>query len=77
MPVQLSRSRETGAILWNKTCEVCAAPASFGYNCSPVRGVGMILAGQRDEGYRRLGQWYCAEHRPDRPAPAAAQESLF
>ena len=77
MPVTLTRSRQTGAIFWNKTCEVCSGSASFGYNCHPTRGIAMILAGQREEGYRRLGQWYCAEHRPDRPAPAPAQEGLF
>ena len=78
MPVQLTRSRSTGAIYWNKTCETCGSDrAPFGYGCQPVRGVGLILEGKRDEGYRRLGQWYCAEHRPDRPAAAPVQEGLF
>lgn len=78
MPVELTRSRQTGAVYWNKTCEVCGSDrAPFGFNCHPTRGIAMIFEGNREAGYARLGQWYCAEHRPNRPAPAAAQEGLF
>jgi hypothetical protein len=79
MPVRLTRSRETGAVFWHQTCEEpgCTAPAPFGFDCYPTKGLALILAGKREEGYRRLGRWYCGAHRPNRPAPAPAQEALF
>lgn len=80
MPLQLTRLRATGAVIWNATCETCGAPAGFGYDVHARKGLGLIADGKRDEGYRWLGRWYCAEHRPDRPAPrveAEPAEALF
>jgi len=82
MPVQLTRDRTTGAIHWHKTCEKCGADnASWGYGVSAYEGLALILAGERERGYRKLGRWYCYEHRPEPPVPGAPpspeQAALF
>ena len=41
-------------------CLVCGAYACFGFDCD-------LLAKPEP----RLGRWYCAQHRPEKPAPPA------
>ncbi len=74
MPITLTRSRDTGAIFWNHTCEACGQPAAFGVDCFPRAGLDLILAGERERGYRKLGRWYCGEHRPPSPHQPAPQQ---
>ena len=77
MPVQLFKSRSTGAIRWETTCDVCGADAIQSVGCFPGIGLKLIMDGKREEGYAKLGKWYCADHVPGRPLSEPDQGALF
>lgn len=70
MPVHLTRNRQTGAIKWHHTCEVCGKEAMLATGCFPGEGMALLMQGKREAGYAKLGTWYCAEHYPKRRAAA-------
>lgn len=69
MPIEVARIKKTGAIVINKSCETCGGDAPFGVGAD-VRGALsralQLRAANADDGSwkRRLGKWYCREHRP-------------
>lgn len=60
MPVKSVESSPGHRVLLH-FCEDCGAPASFGFNSNLRRA---LATGNVDH----AGQWFCAEHRPDRKA---------
>jgi hypothetical protein len=77
MPVQLFKSRSSGAIKWRNTCDVCGADAIHAVGCFPGIGLKLIMDGKREEGYAKLGKWYCADHIQSRPQPEPVQGALL
>lgn len=65
-----------GARVLLYTCEVCGAPASFGYGCAGFRD----LIREERISLKKLGRWACLEHRAvvealiSRAHPAATQQ---
>ena len=70
MPLQLTKNRATGAIKWRHTCEVCGKEAMLASGCFPGEGMALLAKGKREEGYAKLGTWYCGDHYPKRRAAA-------
>ena len=65
MPVSLKRIRESGALIFLHTCEVCGAAASFGYEVSMRLALNALEAGDIATAKLHLGRWFCREHRPE------------
>jgi len=69
MPIEVARIKKSGALVLQKSCEICGGEASFGVDAD-VRGALsralQLRAVNADDGSwkRRLGKWYCREHRP-------------
>lgn len=65
MPVQLSRSKQSGAILMRHPCDVCGKNAPFGFNVHMKRVFDLkdkkknLLA----ENLLSKQRWYCGEHK--------------
>ena len=65
MPASLKRIRGSGGIVFLHVCEECGKDASFGVGVSFRLALIRLVAGDALGAKRHLGEWYCAEHRPD------------
>ncbi|QEH36528.1 hypothetical protein OJF2_51120 [Aquisphaera giovannonii] len=72
MPVSLKRIRQSGALIFLHTCEVCGAAASFGFGVSMRLALNALEAGDKASAKLHLGQWFCREHRPETAADTSA-----
>lgn len=64
MAVRLQIIRESGALVFERTCEKCGKPASFGSECDYRLALLALDAGRKEEAKRLLGKGWCGEHRP-------------
>ena len=67
MPVSLKRIRDTGTPVLLHRCAVCDGNAAFGFGVTQRKAMERLAAGDVQGAKLALGEWYCGEHRPDRP----------